>query len=220
MTVDPAKARDRDRDIDAYLQDFNTESDACSEARERGRDAGAEPVGPATGAALRFLAASVQARAVVEVGTGAGVSGLYLLAGMAPGGVLTTIDVEPEHQRSARRAFSAAGHPAGRARLIMGRGLDVLPRLTDAGYDLVFVDAMRVEYARYYEQGVQLLRQGGVLAFEGVFSGGRVAEPGRRDAQTGALRELADLVHGDERLAPAFVPLADGMLVAAKVTSE
>jgi len=84
------------------------------------------------GAALRFLAATLQARAVVEVGTGAGVSGLCLLAGMAPDGVLTSIDIEPEHQRAARRAFTEAGTTAGRMRLIMGQALDVLPRLTDA----------------------------------------------------------------------------------------
>lgn len=199
------------------MHGYFAEDDATANARERGTDAGANPVRPATGAALRFLATTLRARAVVEVGTGAGVSGLYLLRGMAEGGVLTTIDVEPEHQRTARRAVTEAGFPAGRARLIMGRGLDVLPRLTDAGYDLVFVDAARIEYPRYYEQGVRLLREGGVIAFEGVFSGGRVTDRSRRDQETAALRELANLVRDDERLAPAFVPLADGLLLAARV---
>ncbi|WP_031467302.1 O-methyltransferase [Sciscionella sediminilitoris] len=217
MTADPVKAHDSG--IETYVHDYFAEDDTLASARERGVDAGADPVSPATGAALRFLTATARARAVVEVGTGSGVSGLYLLAGMAEGGVLTTIDVEPEHQRTARRAFTEAGYPAGRARLIMGRGLDVLPRLTDAGYDLVFVDAARIEYPRYYEQAVRLLREGGVIAFDGVFANGRVGDRSRRDAETAALRELAALVRADERLAPAFVPLADGLLLAAKTAT-
>jgi predicted O-methyltransferase YrrM len=212
VTLDPTKTNDVTEYVDGYLP----EDDAVAAARTRGDDLGAAPSASATGATLRFLAATLQARAVVEVGTGAGVSGLYLLAGMAGDGVLTTIDVEPEHQRAARRSFTEAGYPAGRARLIMGRALDVLPRLTDAGYDMVFVDAARIEYPRYYEQGVRLLRPGGVIAFDGVFSRGRVGDPARRDGDTSAVRELAHLVRDDERLAPAMMPVADGLLVAAK----
>ena len=64
---------------------------------------------------------------MVEVGTGAGVSGLWLLRGMRPDGVLTTVDQDPEHQRAARQAFGEAGIPSGRARLIVGNALEVLP---------------------------------------------------------------------------------------------
>lgn len=199
-----------------YLDEHFVESDVVRQARERGQQAGAAPVPPATGAALRFLATSLRARAVVEVGTGTGVSGLYLLAGLAEGGVLTTIDVEPEHHRVARWAFTTAGYPAGRARLIMGRGLDVLPRLTDGGYDLVFVDAMRVEYPRYYEAGARLLRPGGVIAFAGVAPAAPAGGAGRGDPKAAASRELAELVGNDERFAPAFLPLAGGLLVAAR----
>lgn len=95
---------------------------------------------PGTGAALRLLAASVDAKAVAEIGTGTGVSGIHLLHGMRPDGVLTTVDPEPEHQQFARQAFRACGFASNRARFIPGRALDVLPRLADAGYDLVFCD--------------------------------------------------------------------------------
>ena len=84
---------------------------------------------------------------MVEIGTGTGVSGLWLLRGMRPDGVLTTIDVEAEHQRVARRVFAAAGLAPSRTRIITGRALDVLPRLADGVYDLVFVDHDRLEYA-------------------------------------------------------------------------
>jgi predicted O-methyltransferase YrrM len=151
---------------------------------------------------------------VVEVGTGAGVSGLYLLRGMAKDGVLTSIDIEPEYQRSARRTFLDAGYPPGRMRLITGRALDVLPRLTPGGYDLVFVDAARIEYPGYYEQGVALLRRGGIIAFHNVLVGGHVVDPARRDPETLALREVARAAREDERLVPVLLPVGGGLLLA------
>jgi predicted O-methyltransferase YrrM len=195
--------------VDGYL----VEDDALMAARARGVDLSCAPIGPAGGAALQFLAAAVRARAVVEIGTGTGVSGLYLLRGMAPDGVLTSIDVEPEHQAAAKRTFADARIAPGRTRLIMGRALDVLPRLTDEAYDLLFVDAAKLEYPSYHKQGVRLLRPGGVIAFDSVLA----PNPARRDAETVALREMARAVRDDDRLVPLLLPIGDGMLVAARV---
>src|SRR5688500_7683398 len=123
-----------------YVEGYVAEDDVQQGARATAVQLGATPIGRGAGAGLCFLATTVGARAVVEIGTGAGVSGLWLLRGMAGDGVLTSIDVDPEHQRHARRAFTAAGHPPSRLRLINGMALEVLPRLTDEGYDMVFVD--------------------------------------------------------------------------------
>jgi predicted O-methyltransferase YrrM len=194
--------------VDGYL----AEDEVLAAARASATDLGCGAIGNAAGAALRFLAATLQARAVVEVGTGAGVSGLCLLAGMAPDGVLTSIDIEPEHQRAARRAFTEAGTTAGRMRLIMGQALDVLPRLTDGGYDLVFFDAAKIEYPKYHAQGVRLLRPGGVIVFTDVLN----TDAGRRDQETIALREVAKAVREDDRLVPALLRVDQGLLVAAK----
>ncbi len=196
---------------DGLVDAFLAENDALTMARATARRLGCVPVSPGSGATLRFLAAAVQARAVVEVGTGAGVSGLCLLAGMAADGVLTSIDIDPEYQRVARRTFAEAGVPAGRVRLIMGQALEVLPRLTDGGYDLVFCDATQAEYPRYHELGVRLLRPGGIIAFDNL-----LADPERRDADPAALRETALAVRADERLLPVLLPLGGGLLVAAK----
>ena len=110
---------------------------------------------------LRFLAATTCARAVVEIGTGSGETGLALLRGMHPEGILTTIDVDPELQRAARRAFLDAGHAPGRFRLINGVAGEVLPRLTDGGYDLVVAHTADEDYLG---EAVRLLRPGGVVA--------------------------------------------------------
>jgi len=202
--------------VHAYVEGYLPEEDSLVAARRRADQLGAGPLSPGSGSALRFLATALQAKAVVEVGTGAGVSGLYLLRGMAADGVLTSIDVDPERQTAAKRAFSAAGVAPGRTRLIMGRALDVLPRLTEEAYDLLFVDAAKLEYPNYHEQGVRLLRPGGVLAFAGVLWSGRVANPTRRDTETVALRDVARIVRDDDRLVPVLLPLGDGLLVAAK----
>jgi predicted O-methyltransferase YrrM len=202
--------------LNAYVEGYLSEDDSIAAARARGVELGCAPITAGGGAALRFLATALRAKAVVEIGTGAGVSGLYLLRGMAPDGVLTSIDVDPEHQSAAKRAFAGAGMGPGRTRLIMGRALDVLPRLTEEAYDLLFVDAARAEYPGYHEQGVRLLRPGGVIAFGSVLWSGHVANPARRDAETVALREVARAVREDDRLVPVLLPLSDGLLLAAK----
>ena len=152
------------------------------------------PIGPAGGATLRLLATLADAKAVVEVGTGAGVSGLWLLGGMRPDGVLTTVDTEPEHQRAAKQAFTEAEIASTRYRLINGAASEVLPRLTDGAYDLVFVDADKSGYLDYFEQGVRLLRSGGVLAFDNALWHDRDLAPGLTRSDTVALRNLGKVV--------------------------
>ena len=172
------------------------------------------PVPAGAGVTLRLVAAMLPARAAVEIGTGTGVSSLYLLSGMPEDGVLTTIDVEVENQRAAREAFVEAGVRANRTRVISGRALDVLPRLTDSAYDLVFVDGDKAEYGAYLEAAIRLLRPGGVLAVDSALWHGRVADPAQRDGVTTVIRELGKRVRDDDRLIPALLPSGDGLLVA------
>jgi predicted O-methyltransferase YrrM len=194
------------------------EDEALLDARYRSTDFGCPPIEPVQGAALRFLAATLRARAVVEIGTGVGVSGLWLLRGMARDGVLTSIDIEPELQRTARAGFLAAGYPTSRLRLINGMALEVLPRLTDAAYDLVFVDAVTVEYPRYFQEAVRLLRPGGVLALTGVAhpAGAHDAPHPLRAPEANALREVLRMAFEDESLVSLPLPLGDGLLVVTK----
>jgi predicted O-methyltransferase YrrM len=175
---------------------------------------GAAPVRPVTGAALRFAASAIGARSVVEIGTGCGVSGLWLLRGMRPGAVLTSVDVEPDHHRLARAVFVDAGFPAGRYRLISGRALEVLPRLADGAYDLVFCDADPQEYPDYLVAALRLLRPAGVMIFNNALARGRVADPACGDPDVVAVRELGEQVRMDERLVPLLLPVDDGLLAA------
>lgn len=199
-----------------YCEEFLPEDDILLRARERAAQLGCTPVLPGAGAALSVLAAAAAARAVVEIGTGTGVGSLYLLRGMPADGVLTTIDLEVEHQRAAKEAFAEEGVKPTRTRTISGRALDVVPRLTDGGYDLVFIDADKDSYRGYVEQAVRLLRPGGVLVVDNALWHDRVADPARRDETTTTIREVGRIVRADDRLLPSLLPVGDGLLVAVK----
>ncbi|WP_010474833.1 O-methyltransferase [Streptomyces sudanensis] len=173
-------------------------------------------VSPGTGAALRMLAATADAKAVAEIGTGTGVSGIYLLLGMRPDGVLTTVDPEPDRQQFARQAFRAAGFAGNRARFIPGRALDVLPRLADGGYDVVFCDGDRTEYPAYLDESLRLLRPGGLVCFEGVFADGRTVDSGVQPSEVLTLRELLRTVRESDELVPSLLPVGDGLLCAVR----
>ena len=197
-----------------YADSWLAEPEAIREARVRAQESGVDSVAPSVAALLTFLATSVGAQAVVEVGTGTGVSGAALLAGMTPGGILTSIDTEAEYQRYAREAFSALGHEASRARLIAGRALDVLPRMSDGAYDVVVVDADRSEYPAILTQAKRLLRIGGLVVFIGVGTDGMLADPARRDAEASAVKDTADELRGDDDWVPALLIDGAGLLVA------
>jgi predicted O-methyltransferase YrrM len=200
----------------SYAESFVAEDDVLAAARARADEVGVVAIGPGGGAALRFLASVIEARAVVEVGTGTGVSGLWLLRGMRSDGILTTVDIEAEHQRLARETFTEGGVAPQRARTIAGAALDVLPRLTDGHYDLVFCDGDKTEYAAYLKEALRLLRPGGVVAFDNALWHDRVADPSQRDEETVVIRDLGKEIAAHESLVPMLLPVGDGLLVAKK----
>ncbi|GAB3081783.1 SAM-dependent O-methyltransferase [Intrasporangium mesophilum] len=197
----------------SHAEEFVTPSEHIEQARRKGEELGAEPVGNGVGAMLQLLAAAIGAKAVMEVGTGAGASGLWLLGGMPPDGILTTIDLETEHQRAARDAFAAAGIAHQRTRVIAGRALEVLPRMTDGAYDLVVVDADRLEYPEYLNQAARLLRTGGTLAMTWT---DKESDPANRDAETRTLRDVGKSIRDHAGFTVALLPVSDGLLLAVK----
>jgi predicted O-methyltransferase YrrM len=201
----------------AYAEDFVAESEAAAEARAAAGPLGVTAIGRGGASALTFLASVLRAKAVVEIGTGSGVSGLALFAGMQPDGILTSVDIEADHQRVARKAFLSVGIPTQRFRLIAGAALNVLPKLSDGAYDLVFVDADKVEYAEYVEQGLRLLRHGGVLAVDNALWHDRAADPANTDEDTEAIRSALTAVQENEDLIASLLPVGDGLLVAVKL---
>lgn len=200
-----------------YCEDQAASRQSFEQLREMSTELGADPVSPATGDLLRVLAAAKDARAVIEIGTGAGVSGLYLLEGMNPNGVLTTIDPEPEYHRTARAAFRGASVASHRTRLITDRALDVLPRMADDAYDMVLIDTPADEMPRYLDHAARILRRGGLLVIVNALNGGGVANPAKRDPRTVIMREMLRALAESDQFVSALIPVGEGLEVAVRV---
>ena len=197
-----------------YVEDWFDGGGQIRAAILRADELNCPPITKSTAAVLRLLTTTIGARTVVEVGTGCGLSTAALLSGMAEDGVLTSIDVDAENQKAARETLNSLGYETGRARLIHGRALNVLPRLTDKGYDLIFVDADKSEYTAILEQARRLLRIGGILVFDNVLSRGNIADPSDHNPETLGMRDVATELRDDEEWVPAILTVGHGLLVA------
>ncbi|GAA4670733.1 O-methyltransferase [Frondihabitans cladoniiphilus] len=198
-----------------FAEELVTESDAIALARQHSLEAGVEAVSPGVGAQLAVTTALVDARNVIEIGTGLGVSGLWLLQG-SPEATLTSIDVEVDHQQTARESFAVAGVPASRVRLITGRASEVLPRMNENSYDVVFVDADPEGVIEYVEHGLRLARAGGVVLVAHALWNGRVANPAARDALTTGFRTLLTEVSTSPAVTSSLATSGDGLLQLVK----
>lgn len=200
----------------AFSESFVADDDTMRLARAASRQLGLGAASQGVTSALTLLASLLRAKAVVEIGTGAGVSGLALIRGMAPDGILTSIDLENEHQVAARQVFAAEGVPTRRVRLIAGSALNVLPKLSDGAYDLVLVDGDPLEFVEYVAQSQRLLRSGGVLVLHHALWKGQVADESNEDDETLIIRESLQAVQDMEEFTASLLPIGDGLLVAVK----
>ena len=121
-----------------------------------------------------------------------------------------------DHLRAAREAYAEAGIPGNRTRTISGRAAEVLPRLTDAAYDMVFIDADKPSFPLYVTQAVRLLKRGGLLVVNDALDHGKVADPAVREATTNTMRKVGKAIRENEDLASALLPTGDGLLLAVK----
>ncbi|HEY7174747.1 MAG TPA: class I SAM-dependent methyltransferase, partial [Micromonosporaceae bacterium] len=126
-----------------------------------------------------------------------------------------TIDIDGAHQRVARRVFTEAGIPSSRTRTITGRALDVLPRLADGAYDMLFLDGDPADYAACVADAPRLLRSGGVLAMTGAY-GRRTADITSRAPDAVTIRDVVRSFRDDDRWHHALLPVGDGLLCAAR----
>ncbi|HEX2026858.1 MAG TPA: class I SAM-dependent methyltransferase [Nitriliruptorales bacterium] len=208
LTPDPdprGGAPDVDQLALAQLVEMAAAEDAAMSA-VRGRagyDAGLPS--PAVGTLLAWVAGLLDARAVVELGSAAGYTALWLLRGMSPRGVLTSIEPDAPAQGLAVRAFSEAG-VNHRVRAIAGDPLEVLPRLSDHGYDLLLVQRIGADHARVKEHAKRLLRPGGVLVALDVAAGLGAELRGRRNF----VQALID----DDAAEVGVLPLDGGVVLA------
>ncbi len=200
-------------EVQSFTDEWHVADEVAMAARERGADLPGGQPSPTACGVLRSVACAINAAAVVQAGADSGVSGLAVLSGMAPGGILTSIEASPEADRAARQTFREAGSGAA-VRSITGNTLDVISRLADHAYDMVIVGADAAHRATYLSQARRLLRPGGAAVFLGVFGpSDEVLDPARRDEPTVAERHFLGELAEDPTITASLLPIDGGILI-------
>ena len=166
------------------------------------------------GAFLQLLSHAIRPRRVLEIGTFTGYSAICLSAGLTDDGQLHTIDINEELADMQDRYFAEAGLTKKIVRHI-GDARNIVPTLNET-FDLVFIDADKVNYLHYYELVFDKVRTGGFIVADNVLWSGKVVED-LPDASTRALMEYTATVAANSRVETVLLPLRDGLLVARKV---
>ena len=204
-------------DMRAFSNNFVPETEIIQRARHRGEDIGTYDTTPAVGSLLRYLTHLIGATSIVEIGTGAGVSGLWILQAMSPKGLLTSIDDEVENAKLAKQAFEEAGVNASRFRLTTGNSREIVGKLADSLYD-IFIMRRSSDLLESVENAHRSLRPGGILVIDRALLSGKVADPTQRDPESIAYREVMKVIKESSDLwLPMLLPVGDGVLVATKV---
>ncbi|MEE8314130.1 MAG: class I SAM-dependent methyltransferase [Myxococcota bacterium] len=205
-----------------YLMAHRTPDDAIllelrRETEDKfGRRAGMQ-IAADQGTLLGLLVAAIGARRVVEVGTFTGYSALCMARALPPEGQLIACDVSAEFTAVARRYWEKAG-VAQRIDLRLGPAVETLRSLPqEAVFDFGFVDADKENYGVYYEEILERLRPGGLIALDNVFWGGSVSDPGSREPSTLAIRALNDRVTNDGRVQSVMLAVSDGLTLVRKL---
>jgi predicted O-methyltransferase YrrM len=191
-----------------YSQSFISEDSNLIKAREKSQELGLSAIGQGVGSLLKFLASTIDASNVVEIGTGTGVSGLWLFRGMNSAGVLTSIDSDQERQRAAKEIFSEGGIASNKIRLIAGRAIEVVTKLTDNAYDLMFISGDKLEYETLLDQSLRLLRPGGILVFNNILDDSNSAD-------NESVKAVSEKIKDDSRLVSVMLPSGSGIIASS-----
>jgi caffeoyl-CoA O-methyltransferase len=211
-----------DPGLAAYVAStYAPEDEVLREIRERSTRAGLPDIQLAALDArhLEILALACQARRAVEIGTLGGYSGVSILRGMGPDGVLDTVEIDPMHAEIARESFHKAGFGA-RARVHVGSAKKVLPRLArHAPFDLCFIDADKEGYPAYLDWAARSLRPTGLVVLDNAFLFGRLAKKpiGKSAVEIAAMQRVHDMLAHDGRFRATVFPTGEGLAVGVKV---
>jgi predicted O-methyltransferase YrrM len=186
------------------------------QARTNGQEIAAPDPSAGVGNFLKFATKLIKSKSVVEIGTGSGVGGLWLLQGMPVDGVLTTIDSEREHSKIARNIFEEAGITSTKYRIITGKLIEVVGKLADSSYELVVIRPA-LDLFDLVAESYRLLKPNGLLIIDQVLSGGRVADSTQRDPESISRRDVIKVIKEDERWLATVIPIGAGLLVANKL---
>jgi caffeoyl-CoA O-methyltransferase len=170
--------------------------------------------GPYQGQLLRFISLMIRPQRVLEIGTFTGYSALCLAAGLPPGGQLHTIEANDELGYIIRKFVALAGYQ-DQIVLHFGDAAQIVPSL-EGSFDLVFLDAGKLDYPQHYELALAKMRPGGILLADNVLWDGKVASGNEKDETARLLRSFNDMVQQDVRVENLLLPLRDGLMMVRK----
>ena len=177
-------------------------------------------ISPELGQLMQLLVQTIGARRTIEIGVFTGYSALAVALALPADGRILACDISDEFTRVGRPYWKRAG-VEHKIELVLEPAVNTLDARIAAGhsgqYDFAFIDADKANYAHYYERCLKLLRPGGLIAIDNVLWSGRVAKPAEPgDADTLALQQLNNALHGDTRIDLALLPIGDGVTLARK----
>ncbi|NDJ78854.1 MAG: O-methyltransferase [Chloroflexi bacterium] len=204
------------RGLTRYIrQHFAPEDDLLRSVRASTPEKGLPQIEirPEEGKMLQFLVALSSARRVLEIGTLAGYSGIWLARGLPEGGTLITLELDPKHAEVAREHFKLAG-VSDRIEIMVGNAHESLQKLaSEAPFDMVFIDAEKEGYPAYLDWAVAHVPSGGLITAHNAFRGGAIVDDGGDERVTGT-RAFLEAMAQHARLFSTIIPVGDGIAAA------
>ena len=169
-------------------------------------------VSPENGKFLQLLIKIIKAKRVLEIGTLAGYSSIWMARGLPDDGELITLEFEQKHADVAGNNFIKAGLE-NKIKIINGPALNSLEKLKGSRFDFVFIDADKVNINNYYEKVIKMVRSGGIITADNTLRHGDVVNQNSEDENTIAIREYNKNTASDPRVETLLVPISDGVTV-------
>jgi len=167
------------------------------------------------GRALSMISKMIQPKRILEIGTYTGYSAICFSEGLTPDGILHTIDVNEELETMVRKYFKLAGVEQ-KIKYHIGDAMKIIPSLNET-FDLVFIDADKVNYSNYYDLVFDKVRSGGFIIADNVLWSGKILdEPSKMDVDTKAIVAYSKKIHQDDRVEHVLFPIRDGLMIARK----
>ena len=166
------------------------------------------------GLVLKMFSSLIKPKNVLEIGTFTGYSAICLAEGLQKDGLLYSIEVSGQREELIHKYWQQAGI-ADNAKLLIGNALDILPTL-DLKFDLVFIDADKINYSNYYQLLIDKLPKDAVILVDNVLWSGKVIDESATDKDTIAIRAFNDLVQNDDRVENILLPIRDGIMYIKK----
>ncbi len=197
-------------EVDAYIKEKMVPDDhVLTAAQQNGIDAGlpAIAVSPTQGKLLYLLARMCRARNILEIGTLAGYSTIWLARALPAGGHVVTLEMDPKHAEVSRKNFALAGLDKI-IELRLGKALDSLPRVAAEGrgpFDLIFIDADKTNIPGYFEWSLKLSRPGSVIVVDNIIRDGKVIDASSKDPNIQGVRQFNEMLKSETRVSATEV---------------